>query len=215
MMKSSRYLIVNLILLATLLGLYGASRTTPPDGAYKDCLKALNLPFNDWATEEQFLTQRERELLRPDTTLLRQFRSLEGEEVGLAIVAGHRKQTVHTPSFCMAGGGWNTISESEQHFTLGTERIETVRSVMEAQGHRILVTYFFTDGTYSKRSLPAFQTTQFLQRLRGYPSWGALIRISVPVVSSQPRAEALSEEFARAVLPTVLKQLRDGRPVRR
>lgn len=212
-MKNKRYLIVNLILMMTVLGIYGASRTTPPDGAYKDCLKGINLPFRDWSPEEQTLTPREAEILRPDTVLLRQYGDvLTGENVGLAIVAGHRKQTVHTPSFCMAGGGWNTISESEQKLTLGDTKIDTVRSIMEAQGQRILVIYFFTDGTNSQRSLPAFQTAQFLQRLRGYPSWGALVRISVPIVKDQAAAEALSEEFARTVLPPVLQRLRDARP---
>ncbi|MGC4046131.1 MAG: EpsI family protein [Armatimonas sp.] len=214
-MKSKRYIIINVILLATLFGLYGASRTTPPDGAYKDCLKGLTLPFRDWNVEEQFLTDRENEMLRPDTVLLRQYSSYMGEQVGLAIVAGHRKQTVHTPAFCMAGGGWNALSQSEQNLKLGDTNIETVRSIMEAQGKRILVTYFFTDGTNSQRSLPAFQTTQFLQRLKGYPSWGALVRISVPIGSSQSDAENLSNEFARTTLPTVLQRLRDARPGRR
>lgn len=208
-MKTRRFAIVNAILATTLLGLFWASRTTPAEGASGDYLKGLSLSFNNWTSREQQLTSQERKLLLPDTVFLRQFRSKDGaDEVGIAVIAGHRKQTVHTPAFCMAGGGWNTISESDLEIPLGSERVEATRALMESEGHRILVTYFFTDGTLSLRSLPAFQFQQFLQRLRGHPTTGALVRILVPITSDRARAERLSDEFAVASVPSVLLKMR-------
>jgi EpsI family protein len=215
-LKTRRFAIVNAILAATLLGLFWASRTAPAEGASGDYLKGLNLSFKDWTSREQQLTSQERKLLLPDTVLLQQFRSQDGaEEVGIAVIAGHRKQTVHTPAFCMAGGGWNTISEKDLQIPIGSEGVEATRAVMESEGHRILVTYFFTDGALSLRSLPAFQFQQFLQRLRGRPTSGALVRVLVPIASDRARAERLSDEFASAALPSVLQKMRKAHPSNR
>jgi EpsI family protein len=210
-MKPGRYAIVSGILAVTLLGLYTASRTAPSTETGKDCLRGLSLPFRDWTTQEQELSAHERDLLVPDSVLLRQYHSPNNkEEVGIAVIAGHRKQTVHTPAFCMAGGGWNTVSESNLKIALGSENVEAVRAVMDSEGRRILVTYFFTDGAHSRRSLPAFQFEQLLQRLRGKPASGALVRILTPILSDRTRAERLSDEFATTVLPKLLAQLREA-----
>jgi EpsI family protein len=215
-LKTGRFAIVNAILAATLLGLFWASRTAPAEGSCGDYLKGLSLSFKDWESREQQLTPQERKLLLPDTVLLRQFRSQDGaEEVGIAVIAGHRKQTVHTPAFCMAGGGWNTISEKDHQISIGSERVEATRAVMESEGHRILVTYFFTDGALSLRSLPAFQFQQFLQRLRGHPASGALVRVLTPITSDRARAERLSDEFATTALPSILRKMQEAHPSNR
>ena len=215
-MRAGRFWILSAILAATLLGLYGARRTAPTDGGDGDCLRGLSLPFKDWTSREQTLTAHERDLLQPDTVLLRQYRSRSGsEEIGIAVIAGHRKQTVHTPAFCMAGGGWNTLLENDVTILPGSGRIEAVRAVMESEGHRILVTYFFTDGARSRRSLTTFQAEQLWERLRGTAPSGALVRLITPIGADRSRAERLSDAFAAAVLPAVLKRMREARPAHR
>jgi len=45
--------------------------------------------------------------------LVRRYGMAVGEKFAevaeLAIIAGHQKKSVHTPGFCLAGGGWETL----------------------------------------------------------------------------------------------------------
>lgn len=75
----------------------------------------------------------------------------------------------------------------------------------------MLVTYFFTDGDFSTRELVHYQWDQMLKRLRGEPPMGALVRIIVPVHSDRKAAERFSDDFAREMLPEILKSIRAAR----
>ncbi len=46
-------------------------------------------------------------MLQPDAYLGRIYRRTDGYPVDLSFVFGHRKQTFHSPGFCLLGGGWN------------------------------------------------------------------------------------------------------------
>lgn len=205
-----RLLIFNAVLLFALLGSTGGYRTGSPKVIASDSLSRAALPFRGWTASELHLTKAEQEMLRPDAVLLRRYTAPSGETVDLAVIAGHRKQTVHTPAFCMAGGGWETLSEAEWQTAAGKNDLKGTRSVMGQQGQELVATYFFTDGASSTRSLVRFQGTQLLQRLRGQTPLGALVRITVPVARDRDAAEKLSDEFAEAVFPDVLRNLRSA-----
>jgi EpsI family protein len=209
--QKHRLSMVIAILLFTLGGTYWGLRTARQVVAVPDYLKDLSLPFRDWSVTSETLSPHEYELLVPDAVLLRQYRSLEGtEEASLAVLAGHRKQTVHTPAFCMAGGGWNTVSESEVTLNLSPASVNATRALMECRGQQLLVTYFFSDGTNSTRSLPQFQFGQFFRRLRGTVPQGALVRVMVPIQRDRSSAEQLSDSFIQSVVPDLLTKIRDA-----
>lgn len=208
MRQQNRLLITAAILLLTLLAtLWGRHTATFTPRA--DYLQELPLPFQGWSVTRQKLTDREFELLLPDAVLLRQYRSPDGTEAAeLAVLAGHRKQTVHTPAFCMAGGGWHAITEREVHFMVDGVPITATQALMENQGASMLVTYFFTNGIHSHQSLVRFQIEQFFDRLQGRVPLGALVRVIVPITKNRAEAELLSDKFARSVLPGLLNQLK-------
>lgn len=207
-----RILTVNTVLAATLLGSLWGRRTEALPVPKNDFLRPLSLPFRGWKTSEMSLSEREKEMLRPDATLLRSYESPDKRAaVDFAVIAGHRKQTVHTPAFCLAGGGWETLSTRDYALTVGNRKIESVRSIMLADGREVVVTYFFTDGEFSTRELVRYQAAQMLRRLRAEIPMGALVRIIVPVGTDREAAERLSDEFAGETLPKILDKIRDAR----
>ena len=204
-----RLLISNLILLAALLVSSVGRRQGEVPVRSSDFLKNLNLPFRGLKTSDAALSTDELSLLQPDAALVRRYSSTGGVEAELAVVAGHQKRSIHTPGFCMLGGGWDILWQQYSELTVParTEPIPTIQMMMGKDGSRLLVTYFFTDGAFCTASLLQFQGFQFVRRLHFETHEGALVRIMVPVRTDEQFAETLSQEFARATVPPVLSAL--------
>lgn len=205
-----RLLILSGILLLAILGSHTGRRIESATFAHSDFLRDLNIPFRGWVTSDETLSPGDLKLLEPDATLVRRYNSTNGDGAWaqLAVIAGHRKKSIHTPGFCMAGGGWETLTHQDCTLTMGNRRIKASRAMMMRNGHRLLATYFFTDGTFSTDNLLQFQTMQVLKRFRTEVPIGAMVRIIVPVVSNPAEAERTSSEFVQAMIPKTLDTLR-------
>ncbi len=176
-----------------------------------DFLARLSLDYNGWKTQDTQLNQDEIDTLQPDSVLVRRYQSPSGQLVDLAVIAGHQKRTVHTPGFCMAGGGWEVLSQDPVTVNIDGKPVPAMRSVMSREQLRALVTYFFSDGEVSTHSLPRYQWEQLVKRLRGQVCLGALVRVIVPFDTDIGAATALTSDFSNKVLPTVLRGIRDAR----
>jgi len=203
-----RLLILNAILLLALLGSHAGRRIESASFAHSDFLRNLNLPFRGWTTHEEALTPGELTLLEPDATLIRSYNAPNHAWTQLAVIAGHRKKSVHTPGFCMAGGGWEILTQQDAQLVLPGRRIKATRAVMIKDGQQLMATYFFTDGSYCTNNLVQFQGVQVLKRFRAEVPIGALVRVLVPVVTNQTEAENTTNEFIQATLPRTLDALR-------
>ena len=206
-----RLTILNSLLAVVCVGGSWAGRIESALPRQDDNLRQLHLPFRSWAVTDVELTPRERQILEPDEVLIRDYRSVGGQQAELAIIGGHRKKTIHNPAFCMAGGGWDTLWLRGTTLHFPGRNVPSTVALMSREGKQILVTYFFTDGDFSTGSLLKFQGVQALKRLRGSSSPGALIRIVVPVRQDEMPARLLTADFAGATVPPVLASLRRAR----
>jgi EpsI family protein len=150
-------------------------------GGLRRRLPALALPYRAWSVSTMDLSAEDRSLLVPDDYIIRNYSSPDGLVVQLAVVAGRQKRSIHTPAFCMTGAGWETIVESRSSLLVGARHVPTVETMFLQGRTYLLTTYFFTDGSTDKNSLIAFQWHELLDRLRGRPTYGALVRITVPL----------------------------------
>ena len=202
-----RLLLLNGALALVLAGTYWGNRAEVA-AIRPDLLSSLRLPFRGWNTSDRGLTPQERGLLEPDAVLLRTYRGKNGQFAELAVIAGSKKKTVHTPGFCMAGGGWEIVRQERGSLRLSEREVPLTRMLLEKSGERWLVTYFFTDGDFSTTSLIRFQGAQLLKRLQTKVPFGALVRTIVPVLGEDVAARKLADEFTRATVPSVLDRLR-------
>lgn len=210
MLFKNRLWILNSVLLMALGGAAWGRRADGITLQKADFFQSLQLPFHGYTTREIELTPSERDLLEPDATLLRQYVSGDEFKAELAVIAGHKKRSVHTPGFCLAGGGWETASQGSAKLKLGSREVEAQQDLIVKDRFGMLVTYFFTDGEFTTRSLPRYQALQLAKRLRGGFPLGALVRIRVPVTKDPSAAMKTTDEFAQAVVPPVLDSLRDA-----
>jgi EpsI family protein len=203
--------IMSSLLLLTLLGSHLGRRVESASLAHGDFLLALKLPFRDWKAADSALPAHELSLLEPDAALMRQYTAPDGQWAQLAIIAGHRKKSIHTPGFCMAGGGWDVISQQGSTLIVSGRVLPTIRMLLSKDGKHNLVTYFFTDGEFSTNNLIQFQGAQLLRRFEARVPLGSLVRIIVPVATNEAEAVSLTDEFAQATLPGALSALRQAR----
>lgn len=203
---------ISLLTVGLIGGFWGRHAESSPAGK-SNFLAHLALPFKDWKQSDLALSVEEIGMLEPDGALLRQYQSGKGASIELAVIAGHRKKTVHTPDYCLAGGGWETLMQRDVMIKIGGKQVPAVRALMLRDNKQVVATYFFTDGEYCTRSLLQFQGAQIVKRLRSRGSLGALIRIMAPVSGTASEAEELTNDFAETTLPDLFKKLviiRDG-----
>ena len=173
--------ILNLILVVAVLGGVWGRRQDENRRTVADYLKGMVLPFRNMTTTDYALSPDEVSMLQPDAALVRRYSSNQTMEAELAVVAGHHKRSVHAPGFCMVGGGWDTLWQRDTEISIPNRTIPAIQMMMSKEGRQMLVTYFFTTGGFCARSLIQFQGIQFLRRIHGESTEGALVRISVAV----------------------------------
>ena len=213
-MARYRFLLANAFLLLALLGGYWGRRIEGATLKQSDLLNRLNLPYSDWKSADFAIPPDELRLLEPDATLARRYESPAGQTIELMVIAGHRKRSIHLPSYCMAGGGWETLSQKDVSLPLPGGAIPAAQARMTRNGATILATYFFTNGAQSTRSLTEFQGQQIADRFHARLTPGALVRLIVPLRAApdaQASAEKLTADFAASLLPPILNSLRHAR----
>ena len=213
-MARYRLLLANVFLLLALLGGYWGRRIEEAGLKRSDLLSRLDLPYRDWKSADFAIPANELRLLEPDATLARRYEAATGQTLELMVIAGHRKRSIHLPGYCMAGSGWDTLSQRDVSLPQIKGAIPAAQAKMTRSGVTLLATYFFTDGTRSARSLTEFQAWQIAARFHAQPAPGALVRLLVPLSAapdSQAQAEKLTSDFAASVLPAILDSLRHAR----
>ncbi len=210
MLNRFRFLIINIVLLLALFGSQWGRGIENARVQRADFLSKLPLAYLNWKFTDVAIPADELQILEPDASVIREYTSPDGGSAAeLAVIAGHKKRSIHTPGFCMAGGGWEKLWERSMEMPVGGRTILVTRSLMSREGQQVMATYFFTDGDYCTDDLVQFQGMQMMKRFRSEIPLGALVRILVPVRSDPRIAEQISSDFAAATVPPVLASLRN------
>ena len=175
-----------------------------------DPLHAAALDYHGWRTEDVPLASSDLTLLSPDMAMVRNYLGPRGNSLQFAVIAGHRKKSIHTPIFCMQGGGWEVISQADSYLKLGGVTVPVSQSILTQGGHSILMTYYFTDGAYRSSSVLPFQFVELLKRFKSTVTVGALVRVIVPVHTNTASAKAETIDFLSIAGPKVDAILRSA-----
>ncbi len=204
-----------LLLLAVIGGWWGRRSEAGdalPSRPTADFLAPLDMQYREWGNVDLDLLPSEAKQMRPEGLFFRRYESeVTGQEIELAVIAGRRKSTVHTPAYCMPGSGWEILTQEIIRLPVGQETVPANSTLLRGtNGENRLLTFFFTDGRFSTNSISRFQANQLLARFQRRRPVGALVRILTPAPANEAEAEALTADFAKTTLPPLLKAIREA-----
>jgi len=186
------------VLAVGLLGPAYLARAAAVPPPHFDC-GALPLAVGGWQGRELPPFDRETQrMLRPDAAVCREYR--QGEQpVQLVAVFGHRKETFHSPDFCLLGGGFNTAYRGRGRLPgAGTPYRWSV--LTRGRGGYVVL-YYFLAGEQATDSLASQQWQMVRERMAGRAAGGALIRYVAPVRGEVEETLALVVQLAGELHP--------------
>lgn len=208
--RGSTYLMPTfLVLLAG--GLVLMCRTLEASPASTPDLSRLPLVLRGWqGIERGALDDASLEMLDPDAYLLREYARSDGYPVDLSILFGHKKNTFHSPGFCLLGGGWNILRKSRRSLDLGDNGGDVLVNefLLQRGGEQRMVLYWYVCHGATTPSFVQFRSHLLRNRVLRRPTWGALIRVSAPVAESQEEAAQASEDLLREIHPDLQEELK-------
>ncbi len=147
-------------------------------------INTLDVPYTigNWITTDvNRLPNEAVELLTPDAVINRTYRHTSGKYCDVLIVYGHRKNSFHSPSYCLPGDGWNL--QNEYRFkVLGTRTAIPFRAMlMEKASSRILIIYSYIQGDAANVGLVRHNMGLAVKRLHRQPAMGAMVRLMIPM----------------------------------
>jgi EpsI family protein len=140
--------------------------------------------------------------LQPDSYIWREYRKGD-EAVQLAVLYGRRKCTFHSPGFCLLSEGWNITHRSTVPVKIGGQQVIFNEMVLQRRGQKIVALYSFLHGRRSTPSWLVHQGRLLMARFSRRTEEGALVRIIVPVSSSEEGASKTGEEFLTTFFPHI------------
>jgi EpsI family protein len=149
------------------------------------------------------------DMLKPDAYLNREYVAADGFPAYLAVIYGHRKNSFHSPGFCLLGGGWNIVSKSRVEFRArGGDPVLANRFVLARQDQQAVVIYYYI--TANHRANPSWVMHQAYlvgDRLARGQAVGALVRLTVPVATDAESATGRGLSLLSAVHPSLERVL--------
>ncbi len=209
-MMTKRLAILTVVLLAGLssVAFLPHSSVTSPAGI------AMKLPIfvGNWIGEDAEVTQREREILAPDTQFARKtYTSLQGDKIFVSIVLSGDDMTnsIHRPERCLPAQGWSLQSSDrrvlpiEDGKKLAVTQLRDVRMVEQENGASARrlhgLNYYWFIGYHEMTPSHLERTGMDLRDriLHGYNQRWAYLTVASIVTEGWARNGRSEEETAR------------------
>lgn len=160
---------------------------------------------------DQVLAESEVEVAAMDRYLYRSYGAPDPADAGIpwfSLYIGYygsqaQGRTIHSPKNCMPGAGWEALNDQETTVTTASGEAPANRYILQRDDERVLVLYWYQ----GRGRVQANEYLVKLDLLRDSALYGrseeALVRIVVPLESSEEEAFAAAERIAAAVIPEV------------
>lgn len=193
---------------ALLLQSLGRPADLPVNGGAK--LSGVPAEFGGWRSEEHKLDAVSARLLEPDAVLWRTYVDSEGRPLDFLVVYGHRKKSFHSPGFCLPGSGWEVAAKERLTLEIpgapgGSVEANLLR--IQNKGVQQLALYWFVHGRATTPSLFQHNLNLLKSRLMRRRAFGALVRVVVPVLTTEQDALKRAVVFLKEVYPEVNRQI--------
>lgn len=197
---------------AVLLCLAGlAPVLTPPERvAESRPLHDIPTVIGDWRILQEGVVDAETEaLLKADDTLSRSYVNSTNRQMADLFVAFFKTQRAgaapHSPKVCLPGSGWTPMESSVVSIAVPgrSEAIRVNRYMVARGGEKSLVLYWYQTPQRVIADEYAAKFYTIVDGVRYHRSDTSLVRIVVPVLTTEAAAEATAVEFARTIFNPV------------
>jgi EpsI family protein len=158
-----------------------------------------------WQGQEGGLDETSLEMLRPEAYLVRNYTNVEKALINLTLIYGHSKSNIHSPALCLLGEGWNIVSKEKVSIPLetaaGGRSLAMTRMLFQKGNQKAIMLYSFLTPGKSTADWLGFQAQFLWMRLAGKQPSGALLRVIVPVSSTEAAAEKTARQFLGEIDP--------------
>ncbi len=204
-MRSPRFLVPALLMLATAVGLQAHSQDEvfPP----RQPLSALPAQLDGWKGTDQIIDQETLKILGPGEFLARDYESTTQEQPWIDLFIAYfptqrMGDTIHSPNHCIPGAGWVPIVRQIVQLKASDGTAFPVnRYVITKAGDRQLVLYWFQAHGRAEASEYSAKYYLVADSIRMHRSDGALIRFMSPMYpgespdAAQSRIMGLGDHF--------------------
>ncbi len=180
------------------------SNTKPPE---------LNVPLEvkNWKDIEVNYDPRTLSILHTDETVFRKYYRNPGEE--LTVYVGYyqslaKAKLSDAPQVCFIGQGWTTVDQKTEAIKLEGKslQVNANRLVVEKEGKRELVLYWYQSPQKSHASLPAQKLFSLIAKIKGDRDDNAFVRVSTSFEDGEVhRASKVTTEFLSDFYPALLR----------
>ena len=176
----------------------------------REQLAALPKELGAWrqAGRDERFSKEVEEVLRPTDYVSRVYALPDGRAASL-YVGYHSSQragaTYHSPLNCLPGGGW-TLTEPARSTITPTDSapaFEANRYIIERGGDRQLLLYWYQGRGRAVASEYKDKIHTVLDSVARRRSDGAMVRVLVPLGSSEEKAVAAATDLAASVAPAL------------
>ena len=201
-----------IVLSATLVVLAALSPLlTPPEKvAESRPLQQIPTAIGSWVRLQEGVVDEETQaLLKADDTLSRSYINSAKGQVADLFVAFFKTQRAgaapHSPKVCLPGSGWTPMESSVVTFSIPGrgEPISVNRYVVSRGDDKSLVLYWYQTPRRVIANEYAAKFYTIVDGVRYHRSDTSLIRIIVPVTTTEAAAEATAIQFAQAIFAPV------------
>ncbi len=204
MIKSTRFIIVYLLLAATALYLnLHSDIAVPPNKP----LMEFPVENRGWRMVSQSeFSERVLDVLKPTDYLYRQYVAPDGGVVGLYIGfhgGGKGCGGIHSPKNCLPGSGWYQCSSGKSSIQVKSGKLDLVKAVYQKGESSELFLYWFQVKGIALTDEYSLKLAEIMNSIKYRRRDSAFIRISVPFQSDEKKAVETGTRFIRDFYPVI------------
>ncbi|MGQ9697369.1 MAG: exosortase C-terminal domain/associated protein EpsI [Armatimonadota bacterium] len=170
-------------------------------------LSGVPTSFMGWSSRELNLGPDSMKLLEPDAVLWRLYTDPTGLPLEFLVVFGHQKKTFHSPGFCLPGGGWEVTAKRSAVLHIDSIPVHAAVLQLQRDRHRQLAIYWFVHRKSTTPSVVRHNVNMLLSRIAHREAGGALVRVLLPITSTEEEAIQRATAFLSKIYPEVVSRI--------
>lgn len=170
----------------------------------------IPMQIGNWVARDIPLEKKIFDILQTPSVLVREYADSQGKRVFLTIVYYRRNRVeFHSPERCSVGHGSYIDETGIENICDDTMSVKANKFIVKGVSGKEVNLYYFKSGNFITTSYLKLKLHMILNKLKGLPNSGALVKFSTPVSQNISVDETIKimKNFIKEVTPLLLNYL--------